>query len=331
MRAIATLVVLFCHLSNTMTARVENPLLVLCSYGNVAVGLFFFYTGYNLLYNYMNRPGWAEDFWLKKMARIYLPFVLVNIVGRITWLAHGSRTSLRSIISCTLGFELLNTELWYIQCCMLIYSLFFAVFRLMGKMREKMPGKRWAIAFICVGIWLVYGFVYEKFGAYPEKSSYRSWTLLLGMFTGIYSHEISAFWTKRKWEIFFLAAFVGIVIPQYERYALEIALPLVGKLDYTQLRIFTVTVLANSLIMGEDIESSALALIDKYSLYIYLSHAPLYVLFRSALIYIESDLLYLGIYLASVAISAVLLYRMSRGLEKLFRARRENNKRLISQ
>ena len=94
MRAVAALVVLFCHLNNTMTARVENPLLVLCSYGNVAVSLFFFYTGYNLLYSYMKRPGWAEDFWLKKLSRIYLPFVLVNIVGRITWLAHGSRTSI---------------------------------------------------------------------------------------------------------------------------------------------------------------------------------------------------------------------------------------------
>ena len=176
------------------------------------------------------------------------------------------------------------------------------------------------IALVCLGIWLVYGLIYERFGAYPEKSSFRSWTLIFGMLAGLYSDEISAVWTRRKWEIFFLAAFVGIVIPQYERYGLEIALPLVEKLDYTQLRIFTVTVLANSLIMGENIESRALALIDKYSLYIYLSHAPLYVLFRSALIYIKSDLLYLIVYLSCVALSALLLQRLARWLEKSLRS-----------
>lgn len=320
MRAVATLVVLFAHLNNTMTARAENPLLVLGTYGSAAVGLFFFYTGYNLLYNYSKRSDWAEDFWLKKLSRIYLPFVLVNIFGRITWLAHGSKTSLSAVISCALGLELLNTELWYIQCCMLLYVLFFAVFFLLRRLRERLLGRRWMLALVCLGIWLVYGLIYERFGAYPEKSSFRSWTLIFGMFTGLYSDEISAVWTRRKWEIFFLAAFVGIVIPQYERYGLEIALPLVEKLDYTQLRIFTVTVLANSLIMGENIESRALALIDKYSLYIYLSHAPLYVLFRSALIYIKSDLLYLIVYLSCVALSALLLQRLARWLEKSLRS-----------
>ena len=316
MRAVAALVVLFAHLNNTMTARVENPLLVLGTYGSAAVGLFFFYTGYNLLYSYLKRPGWAEDFWLKKLSRIYLPFVLVNIVGRITWLAHGSRTSIGAIISCGLGLELLNTELWYIQCCMLVYTLFFGLFFLLGKKREWLLGRRWLVALMCLALCLIYGFIYEKLGAYPEKSSYRSWTLLFGMLCGIYSHELGSFWTKHKWEIFILAAVVGIVIPQYERYGLELALPLVGRLDYNQLRIFNVTVLANSLIMGENIDNPGLALIDKYSLYIYLAHAPLYVLFRSALIYIESDLLYLAVYLCSVAVSAALLYRLARWLEK---------------
>lgn len=315
-RAVATLVVLFCHLNNTMTARVENPLLVLSSYGSVAVGVFFFYTGYNLLYNYINRDNWYEDFWLKKLSRIYLPFVLINIFGGITWTVNGLPPSVSAVISYTLGIRLLNTELWYIQCCLLMYALFFVLFALLGRLREKLTGKRWMIALLCLVIWFIYGLVYNKFGAYHEKSAYRPWTLLFGMIVGIYSGEIGSFWEKRKWEIFFFAAFVGIAIPQYQRYGLEIALPLVEKLDYIQLRIFTVTVLANSLIMGENIENKLLAKIDKYSLYIYLSHAPLYVLYRSNLIYIRSDLVYLAVYLLSVAIAALLLYKLARWLEK---------------
>ena len=94
MRAIATLVVLFCHLSNTMTARVENPLLVLCSYGNVAVGLFFFYTGYNLLYNYMNRPGWAEDFFYSCFTPIT---VAVSSISALLSVAAAIRHPMRRI------------------------------------------------------------------------------------------------------------------------------------------------------------------------------------------------------------------------------------------
>jgi len=318
-RAVATLVVLFCHLNNTMSPRVENPLLVLSFYGSAAVGLFFFHTGYNLMYNYMERDDWAKDFWLKKLSRIYLPFVVVNIFGRIGWLAHGSRTSLSAIVRCALGFGILNTELWYIQCCMLMYTLFFLVFALLYRYGGKLRDKRLVVTVLCIAIWVIYGEIYRRWGAYGEKSSYRSWTLLFGMLTGIYADSVISFWTKRKWEIFFAAAFVAVVIPQYERYGLEIALPLVGKLDYAQLRIFTVTVLANSLIMGEDIKSRFLAVIDKYSLYIYLAHAPLYVLYRSAIVYIESDLLYLLVYLSSVAVSAFALYHLAKLFEKALR------------
>lgn len=315
-RAVAALVVLFCHLNNTMTARVENPLLVLSSYGSTAVGVFFFYTGYNLLYSYISRENWSEDFWLKKISRIYLPFVLINIFGGITWTFSSRPPSVSAVVSYTLGLNLLNTELWYIQCCLIIYALFFVLFALLGKCREKLISRRWITALLCLGIWLIYGVVYGKFGAYHEKSAYRPWTMLFGMIVGIYSGEVGRFWEKRKWEIFFAAAFVGIVNSQYQRYGLEISLPVFGKLDYNQLRIFTVTVLANSLIMGENIQNRFLATVDKYSLYIYISHAPLYVLYRSSLIYIKSDLLYLAVYLISVAVSAFLLYRLARWLEK---------------
>lgn len=319
MRAVATLMVLFAHLNNTMSPRWENPLLVLNFYGSLAVGVFFFYTGYNLLYIYRNREDWAKDFWLKKLARIYLPFVLVNIAGRITWLAQGSRTSLFAIVKCALGFELLNTELWYIQSCMLMYSLFYLVFILLSRYKPGLREKRWLVAGLCVAIWLIYGEIYRRFGAYPEKSSYRSWTLLLGMLTGIYSGEVLRFWARYKWEIFFLFAFIGIAISQYERNGIEVILPLVGRADLSQLRIVTVAVLANSLIIGENIRSRGLALIDKYSLYIYLCHAVLYVFFRSALMYIESDLLYLIVYLVSVAISAYGLFNLAGWLEKKLR------------
>jgi len=316
LRAIATLMVLFTHLNNTMSPRLENPFLTISLHGPLAIGLFFYFTGYNLIYSYNYRhESWSKNYWLKKIARIYIPFMLVNIFSRICWFAHGVSTSVRGIISCILGFHVLNPEFWYVQSVMLIYSLFYIVFMLYDKSLGKRLNTRLVPAVLCLAVWIAYSAVFSRFGGFDGKFAVRPWPLLLGMLVALYGCEVIKYWAKYKWEIFFLCAFVLIIIPQYTQYGLFLELPLIGRVDYVQLRMFVVCILANTLIIGEDIRSKFFAFVSKYSFYIYLCHAVFYVLYRSTPIYIKSDLLYLCAYLVSVFVFAVLLHKLANRLE----------------
>lgn len=317
LRAIATLMILFTHLNQTMSPRLENPFLTISLHGPLAIGLFFYFTGYNLLYAYTYKhEKWNRDYWLKKIAKIYVPFMLVNIFSRICWLAHGTKTSFIAVINGILGIHVLNPEFWYVQSCMLIYALFYLSFMLYDKTLRKYLKGRAVPALLCLVIWVLYSLIFSRYGAFDGKFAVRPWPLLLGMLVALYGRELIVFWTRYKWEIFFLGAFISIIIPQYTQYGLFLELPLIGRVDYVQLRMFVICIMANTLIIGEDIHSKFFEFINKYSFYLYLCHAVFYVLYRSAVIFIRSDLLYMLVYLISVVLSAMLLHRFAGWLEK---------------
>lgn len=51
-----------------MAIRADNPLLMFGEYSGAALGIFFFYTGYNIIAAYLSKgERWKKGFWRKKL------------------------------------------------------------------------------------------------------------------------------------------------------------------------------------------------------------------------------------------------------------------------
>lgn len=271
-----------------------------------AVGIFFFYTGYNLLYGYIHKEGtsWTKGYWRKKITRIYLPFVLMNLVFQIYWWLLGKGPyDIKIIIECLLGFYVLGTTLWYIQSVMLVYALFYVVFRLAQLMTRG--GKTRCISAVCsIVVVVIYSALYARFGAYIAPDSIFPLSLLAGMLFAISEDKLAKFIRRYKWELFFSLAFVSFVLHRYGVYGYRLVIA--EKIElYEILRPLATALAANALIVDEEIKSPVLSKISSISLPLYLTHTIYYQILRSELIYIKGDLAYMVVYLICLTITAL--------------------------
>lgn len=305
-RAVAAIVIVFCHLVRTMQMRPENPLLLLNVFASDAVGIFFFYTGYNLLYGYIHKEGtsWTKVYWRKKITRIYLPFVLMNLIFQIYWWLLGKGPyDIKIIIECLLGFYVLGTTLWYIQSVMLVYALFYVVFRLAQLMTRG--GKTRCMSAVCsVVVVVIYSALYARFGAYIAPDSIFPLSLLVGMLFAISEDKLAKYIRRYKWELFFGLAFVSFALHRYGVYGYRLVIA--EKIElYEILRPLATALAANALIVDEEIKSPILSKISSISLPLYLTHTICYQILRSELIYIKGDLAYMVLYLVCLTITAL--------------------------
>lgn len=318
-RALAAIVIVFCHLVRTMIMRPENPLLLLNVFASDAVSIFFFYTGYNLLYGYMHREGasWAKGYWGKKITRIYLPFVLMNLVFLIYWwLLKKGPYEAKIIIECLLGVYVLGTELWYIQSVMLVYALFYIVFMLAQCVTR---GKKHSgiAAICCIVVTVAYSAIYTRFGAYKAADSIYPLALPMGMLFAIYESKMETFLRRFKWDIFFLLAFVSFVLHRYGVLGYTLV---IGNIEvYELVRPLATALAANALIIDEDIHSPVLARISKISLPLYLTHTICYQVLRSEFIFIQNDFAYMAAYLVCLTILALAMKKLIALNEKAYK------------
>lgn len=307
-RAVAAIVIVFCHLTRTMKVTAVNPLLVFGQYATLAVGIFFFYTGYNLIAAYVCRGGeWKKGFWRKKLLGIYLPFVICNVFYQFYyWALKIGPYDLPRIVYFALGGYLMNPDAWYIQSCMIVYFLTYAALFAADILRKdrKLPGA--ALAALSIAVLAIYSLIYAARGTYISSESVLPLSLTAGMLAASFGERLLCFWKKHKWAaavlLFFLYGYIN-----YSRLYGAPPIMLLKVNLFEALPVLLEVLIVNSLIIGEEISSRFLEPVSRYSLYMYLTHSLFYQLFRSELIYIKNDILYLLVYLACVCAASFLL------------------------
>lgn len=92
--------------------------------GHLWVGIFFFLSGYGLSFSYRNKKNYLKGFLWSKIKRIYIPFVIAQILYlfaiRMAW------NRLLLSIPKVFGLGLVNSVLWYILEILVLYILFWA-------------------------------------------------------------------------------------------------------------------------------------------------------------------------------------------------------------
>lgn len=113
-------------------------------FGTVAVGCFFFISGYGLIASYEAKGrAYLTGFPLKRLRKLIIPFLFVIILFQLinreqADLLHSLAIGdVSGILPCS----------WYVFCAILFYFVFYIVFKLV---KDEMQGIVWLFIFVCV-------------------------------------------------------------------------------------------------------------------------------------------------------------------------------------
>lgn len=107
-----------------------GPLAYLEYVGVCFVGMFFFFSGYGLMYSKNNRDDYFDGFLRKRLSSILVPFYFCILIFVAFSLLMQMPMQPMEIVAYLSGWWLLNTQMWYVVEIAFLYVAFYVIFRL---------------------------------------------------------------------------------------------------------------------------------------------------------------------------------------------------------
>lgn len=105
--------------------------------GVLYVGFFFFCSGYGLLVSYETKKDYLQTFVIRRVLTVLVPFFICNYAYMITTLLLGHKFSNVNLVKAFFGILLLNDHMWFAVEIMILYMVFFLLFRYMESNRLR--------------------------------------------------------------------------------------------------------------------------------------------------------------------------------------------------
>ena len=178
-----------------LTLKLENQgIMVLFGYiGFLFVSLFFFFSAYGLTKSMINKSNYFEHFWSRRLKKVYIPMVLINILYIILYYFVDKEYAVdwRRMIKGLLGIELIVGTEWYIITLFIFYVLFYILFKSLKAHR--------ALLFFFIST-IIYAYICNKLKM--DIKWYKScFAFPMGLAFGIYG-DIIFTWLKRYYKVF---------------------------------------------------------------------------------------------------------------------------------
>lgn len=97
------------------------------------VGMFFFFSGYGLMYSKKNRRNYLDGFLKKRLPGILIPFYVCIVIFVAFSIISQMPLQPLEIVAYLSGWWLLNNQMWYIVEIAIFYLAFFVIFKLVKK------------------------------------------------------------------------------------------------------------------------------------------------------------------------------------------------------
>ena len=212
------------------TNSIEGLFVYYYYFGAIVVGFFFFCSGYGLLYSLETKSNYLNGFIKKRVLTVLVPFFICNYIYMISGQISGIRYSTKEIVAAFFGVFLLNSQMWFAVEIMIIYVIFYIIFKYI-----KNPQKAMCVMGICIlllmtcsffigrdfitksgGLWFhgewwynttllfFIGMLYQKFEKVIIEWFHKHYYLILGLsLTGLVlcakiNAMISAFYIHKK-------------------------------------------------------------------------------------------------------------------------------------
>ena len=122
----------------------KGPITVLNYMGFLFTALFFFFSGFGLMTSLQTKPDYLKSFLYRRLPSVLIPFWTVNVLGVILNTAgYGAHRTAVQILSEIFGITLINSNGWFIVEIVILYLLFWLIFRLI-------PNRDVALALLCI-------------------------------------------------------------------------------------------------------------------------------------------------------------------------------------
>lgn len=212
LQAMACIGVVLHHITQMITSYGEinkGPVTIFSSMGILFTALFFFFSGYGLIYSYINKEGYLKTFLIHRMSLILIPFFVANAVYVLVRIFYTKIPMTHSdIVKCLLGRILINGNGWYIVEIGILYLAFYFIFRLV-------KNRDFAIFLLCIVTVIIIRYAY-KAGHDDYFSVGNHWfrgewwynssvTFIMGILVARFKDGIVSF--AKKYYAFLLPAF----------------------------------------------------------------------------------------------------------------------------
>ena len=151
-QAFACIGVVLHHLTQQITSYGvfnKGPVTVLNDMGFLFTALFFFFSGYGLITSLQTKPDYLKTFLYRRLPSVLIPFWAVNVLGVLLNTAgYGAHRTAAQILSEIFGITLVNSNGWFIVEIVILYLLFWLIFRLI-------PNRDAALALLCIAALLL--------------------------------------------------------------------------------------------------------------------------------------------------------------------------------
>lgn len=271
--------------------------------GFVSVAMFFFFSGYGLMFS-SEKNDYIEKFFRKRFIPLYCFYVFLIALYSI-WTILVDKSIALGLVARSFAFGgTIVTNGWYLQATFVAYLIYLFVFKTFKSAKRR-------VTFFGVGI-LLYLFACVLIG-YGITWYQTIPCMVLGMVFCYAKNGIDKLLNKYAWLIFITSGmlFAGC-------YLLSKIIAVKIMFDVLYSLFFVIAMIALAYILGNTalINNKFWALFGKYSLEIYVSHG-LFLRFIS-LGYIKNVYVYILVVIVGTILSSLLLKKVYQTIIKLF-------------
>ena len=126
LKGIAAVLIVFHHLSQQIA--ITGPLKIMGYIGIITVALFFFLSGYGLMFGLKHKENYLKGFLKRKIVPILIPYELVNFCCLLWKLMTGQKIDFIQSIFSFLGWYYLS-GLWFVTAILIFYIFFWLSYR----------------------------------------------------------------------------------------------------------------------------------------------------------------------------------------------------------
>lgn len=129
LKGLLALMVMFCHIAPDVDFGIFSEF---GNYGPVAVGMFFFISGYGLLKSLLSKDDYLQHFLSKRFSKLLPPILIVTLCFvplKMVW--QGETFS--EIVSTLANGSTLTPFAWYVYVIILYYLIFYFLFKVIRR------------------------------------------------------------------------------------------------------------------------------------------------------------------------------------------------------
>ncbi len=311
--ALAILIVLH-HLS--LTIRYTILFKVFTLIGAPCVAIFFFYSGFGLMTNYVVRENYLKAFVSKRILKILIPYVLSFFITWLGYLLTKYKYTPREVINSLFDGDPVVRYSWYVLTILIFYTVFYLSCKILKHPKAVLLGIFLGTVIYCIVV--------------TNSFSWGNWTInscfafCLGTIMAVYKENLVKFLTPNKkyifYSLFVLLCCGGVlifVVLSDERFSFVDMTKYPPIADYMMkkpLSVIAMNIICAVLIVilfwlfkKVKLNEKIFCFLGKISFEIYLYHGLIMYLLRNPLGYCKIDILYLIItFVLTILISFIM-------------------------